>query len=270
MEYWSLEQAKLGKSAEKPLAGQIAAITGAGGTIGIAVARRLAAEGAHVALLDRDEALARAAARQIGGAALPLACDVTQAVSVEAAFAAIARHFGGLDILVSNAGAAWQGRIGEVPEAVLRESFELNFFAHQRVAQAAVRIMLEQGTGGALLFNASKQAVNPGPDFGPYGLPKAATLALVRQYAVDYGAAGIRANAVNADRIRSGLLTPAMIAKRSLARGLTEQDYMAGNLLRREVTAEDVAEAFFHHAVALKTTADVTTVDGGNIAAAMR
>ena len=270
MEYWSLEQAKLGKSAEKPLAGQIAAITGAGGTIGIAVARRFAAEGAHVALLDRDEALARAAARQIGGAALPLACDVTQAVSVEAAFAAIARHFGGLDILVSNAGAAWQGRIGEVPEAVLRESFELNFFAHQRVAQAAVRIMLEQGTGGALLFNASKQAVNPGPDFGPYGLPKAATLALVRQYAVDYGAAGIRANAVNADRIRSGLLTPAMIAKRSLARGLTEQDYMAGNLLRREVTAEDVAEAFFHHAVALKTTADVTTVDGGNIAAAMR
>jgi rhamnose utilization protein RhaD (predicted bifunctional aldolase and dehydrogenase)/NAD(P)-dependent dehydrogenase (short-subunit alcohol dehydrogenase family) len=270
MEYWSLEQAKLGKSAEKPLAGQIAAITGAGGTIGIAVARRFAAEGAHVALLDRDEALARAAARQIGGAALPLACDVTQAASVEAAFAAIARHFGGLDILVSNAGAAWQGRIGEVPEAVLRESFELNFFAHQRVAQAAVRIMLEQGTGGALLFNASKQAVNPGLDFGPYGLPKAATLALVRQYAVDYGAAGIRANAVNADRIRSGLLTPAMIAKRSLARGLTEQDYMAGNLLRREVTAEDVAEAFFHHAVALKTTADVTTVDGGNIAAAMR
>jgi NAD(P)-dependent dehydrogenase (short-subunit alcohol dehydrogenase family) len=270
MEYWSLEQAKLGKSAEKPLAGQIAAITGAGGTIGMAVARRFAAEGAHVALLDRDEALARVAARQIGGAALPLACDVTQAASVEAAFAAISRHFGGLDILVSNAGAAWQGRIGEVPEAVLRESFDLNFFAHQRVAQAAVRIMLEQGTGGALLFNASKQAVNPGPDFGPYGLPKAATLALVRQYAVDYGAAGIRANAVNADRIRSGLLTPEMIAKRSLARGLSEQDYMAGNLLRREVTAEDVAEAFFHHAVALKTTADVTTVDGGNIAAAMR
>jgi rhamnose utilization protein RhaD (predicted bifunctional aldolase and dehydrogenase)/NAD(P)-dependent dehydrogenase (short-subunit alcohol dehydrogenase family) len=270
MEYWSLEQAKLGKSPEKPLAGQIAAVTGAGGTIGAAIARRLAAEGAHVALLDRDEAAARAAAKPLGGAALALACDVTQAAAVEAAFAAISSHFGGLDLLVSNAGAAWQGRIGEVPDAVLRESFELNFFAHQRVAQAAVRIMLQQGTGGALLFNVSKQAVNPGPDFGPYGLPKAATLALVRQYAVDYGAAGIRANAVNADRIRSGLLTPEMIAKRSVARGLSEGDYMAGNLLGLEVTAEDVAEAFFHHAVALKTTADVTTVDGGNIAAAMR
>ena len=91
---------------------------------------------------------------------------------------------------------------------ILRRSFELNFFAHQTVAQNAVRIMLAQGTGGCLLFNVSKQAVNPGPNFGPYGLPKAATLALVRQYALDYGGDGIRANAVNADRIRSGLLTP--------------------------------------------------------------
>ena len=78
--------------------------------------------------------------------------------------------------------------IGEVDEAVLRKSFELNFYGHQRVAQAAVRLMLAQGTGGCLLFNVSKQAVNPGPNFGPYGLPKAATLFLVRQYALDYGA----------------------------------------------------------------------------------
>ncbi len=131
-------------------------------------------------------------------------------------------------------------------------------------------MMQAQGTGGALLFNVSKQAVNPGPGFGPYGLPKAATLLLVRQYALDYGSAGIRANAVNADRIRSGLLTPEMIAQRARARGVSEQDYMAGNLLGREVTADDVAQAFFHHAIALKTTGDVTTVDGGNIAAALR
>ncbi len=172
--------------------------------------------------------------------------------------------------MVSNAGAAWQGRIGEVDEAVLRKSFELNFYGHQRVAQAAVRIMLAQGTGGCLLFNASKQAVNPGPNFGPYGLPKAATLFLARQYALDHGADGIRANAVNADRVRSGLLTGAMIAQRSHARGLSESEYMGGNLLGREVTAEDVAQAFLAQALALKTTADVTTVDGGNIAAAMR
>jgi NAD(P)-dependent dehydrogenase (short-subunit alcohol dehydrogenase family) len=116
----------------------------------------------------------------------------------------------------------------------------------------------------------SKQAINPGPNFGPYGLPKAATLFLVRQYALDYGADGIRANAVNADRIRSGILTEAMIAQRSQARGLSEKDYMSGNLLGREVTAQDVAQAFVAQALALKTTADVTTVDGGNIAAALR
>ncbi len=78
--------------------------------------------------------------------------------------------------------------------------------------------MLAQGTGGCLLFNVSKQAVNPGPNFGPYGLPKAATLFLVRQYALDYGADGIRANAVNADRIRSGLLTDDFIKERCASR----------------------------------------------------
>jgi rhamnose utilization protein RhaD (predicted bifunctional aldolase and dehydrogenase)/NAD(P)-dependent dehydrogenase (short-subunit alcohol dehydrogenase family) len=270
MEYWSLEQAKLGKAADKPLQGQIAAITGGAGAIGAATARLFKSEGAEVAVLDIDEEKARAVAKSLGGAALGLRCDVTDEASVRAAFDRVVERFGGLDILVSNAGAAWQGRIGEVDEAVLRQSFELNFFAHQRAAQAAVRIMLAQGTGGALLFNVSKQAVNPGPDFGPYGLPKAATLFLARQYALDYGRAGIRSNAVNADRVRSGLLTDKMVAARSAARGLSEAEYMAGNLLGREVRPEDVAQAFLHHAVALKTTGDVTTVDGGNIAAALR
>jgi len=270
VEYWSLEQAKLGNARELPLAGQVAAITGAAGAIGFATAKAFAAAGAEVALLDLDEAAAQAKAKAIGGAALGLRCDVTDAASVRDAFAQIASAFGGVDIAVSNAGAAWQGRIGEVDEAVLRESFELNFYGHQRVAQAAVKIMRAQGTGGCLLFNVSKQAVNPGPDFGPYGLPKAATLFLVRQYALDYGGEGIRANAVNADRIRSGLLTEEMIASRSKVRGLSEQAYMRGNLLGREVAAEDVAQAFLAQAVALKTTADVTTVDGGNIAAALR
>ena len=269
-EYWSLEQAKLGSAKELPLAGQIAAITGAGGAIGAATARAFAAAGAEVALLDLDEQAAKDKAKAIGGSAIGVACDVTNAESVRAAFDTVAAHFGGVDIAISNAGAAWQGRIGEVDEAVLRKSFELNFYGHQRVAQNAVRIMMAQQTGGCLLFNVSKQAVNPGPNFGPYGLPKAATFFLMRQYALDYGADGIRANAVNADRIRSGLLTGDMIASRSQARGLSEKDYMSGNLLAREVTAEDVAQAFLHQALELKTTGDVTTVDGGNIAAALR
>jgi rhamnose utilization protein RhaD (predicted bifunctional aldolase and dehydrogenase)/NAD(P)-dependent dehydrogenase (short-subunit alcohol dehydrogenase family) len=269
-EYWPLEQAKLGLTTEPPLAGQIVAITGAAGAIGAATAKAFATAGAEVALLDVDLAAAADKAKAVSATALPLRCDVTDAASVQAAFDEIAGRFGGVDIVVSNAGAAWQGRIGEVEEATLRQSFELNFYGHQRVAQAAVRIMQAQGTGGCLLFNVSKQAVNPGPNFGPYGVPKAALLALMRQYALDYGADGIRANAVNADRIRSGLLTQEMIASRSKARGLSEKDYMSGNLLSREVTAEDVAQAFLHQALALKTTADVTTVDGGNIAAAMR
>src|SRR5215468_11014294 len=260
MEYWPLEQAKLGTAAEKPLAGEVAVITGGGGTIGAATAKAFAAAGAEVALLDCDERGAANAAKAIGAAALAVKCDVTAAASVGEAFARVVAAFGGVDIVVSNAGAGWQGRIGEVDEDLLRKSFELNFYGHQRVAKAAVKIMLAQGTGSCLLFNVSKQAVNPGVNFGPYGLPKAATLFLVRQYAVDYGA----------DGIRSGLLTDDMIASRSKARGLSEKDYMSGNLLGREVTAEDVAQAFLHQALELKTTGDMTTVDGGNIAAALR
>ena len=270
IEYWSLELAKLGTRKALPLAGQVAVITGAGGAIGAATAKIFATAGAELALLDLDAKAASAQAKAIGGASIAVHCDVTDAGSVRDAFNHVTATFGGVDIAVSNAGAAWQGKIGEVDEAVLRESFELNFFAHQKVAQAAVKIMLAQGTGGCLLFNVSKQAVNPGANFGPYGLPKAATLFLLRQYALDYGADGIRANGVNADRIRSGLLTDDFIKQRSQARGLSEKDYMTGNLLAREVTADDVAQAFLAQALALKTTADVTTVDGGNIAAALR
>ena len=214
-----------------------------------------------VAVLDRDVSKVKGFA---------IACDVTDPVQVRAAFDRIAAAWGGVDIVVSNAGAAWQGRIGDVDDATLRASFELNFWAHQSVAQNAVRLMRTQGLGGCLLFNTSKQAVNPGKDFGPYGLPKAATLFLVKQYALDHGKDGIRANAVNADRIRTGLLTDDMVAARAHARGLSEADYMSGNLLGREVTADDVADAFVFLALARKTTAATITVDGGNIEASLR
>jgi rhamnose utilization protein RhaD (predicted bifunctional aldolase and dehydrogenase)/NAD(P)-dependent dehydrogenase (short-subunit alcohol dehydrogenase family) len=268
VEYWSLEQAKLKGATSKPFTGQVAVVTGAGSGIGRAAAQAFAAEGAAVAVLDLDQDAARSTAEAIGG--LAVHCDVTSRESVARAFAEVVRRHGGVDMVVSNAGAAWQGKIGEVSDEVLRRSFELNFFAHQSVAQAAVAIMLKQGTGGALLFNISKQAINPGPDFGPYGLPKAAALALMRQYAIDYGSAGIRANGVNADRIRSGLLTDAMVAARAKARGLSEAEYMGGNLLQREVAAEDVAQAFVALAKARSTTGHIVTVDGGNIAAALR
>ncbi len=267
LEYWSLEQAKLKGAVVKPLTGQVAFVTGAG-AIGAATAKGLAADGAAVAILDIDGEAANKAAAAVKGFGLD--CDVTKPEQVRAAFRAVCERLGGVDIVVSNAGAAWQGRIGEVSDELLRKSFELNFFAHQTVAQEAVRIMLRQGTGGVLLFNLSKQAVNPGANFGPYGLPKAAAMLLMRQYALDYGQDGIRSNGVNADRIRSGLLTDAMIAARSKARGISEAEYMRGNLLQSEVTAADVAQAFVALAKARKTTGHIETVDGGNIAAALR
>ncbi|UCI25527.1 bifunctional aldolase/short-chain dehydrogenase [Mesorhizobium sp. B2-8-5] len=270
LEYWSLEQAKLASNKPKPLTGQVVLITGGAGAIGAATAKLFAANGAHAVIVDLDPAKAADAAKAAGNNSIGVGADITNPAEMRAAFDKAVAVYGGVDILVSNAGAAWEGRIGELDDATLRKSFELNFFAHQSAAQNAVRIMLEQGTGGVLLFNTSKQAINPGPKFGAYGIPKAATLFLSRQYALDYGAYGIRSNAVNADRIRSGLLTDTMIASRSGARGVSEKEYMSGNLLGQEVTADDVAQAFLHQALAERTTADVTTVDGGNIAAALR
>ncbi|MBX3574378.1 MAG: bifunctional aldolase/short-chain dehydrogenase [Mesorhizobium sp.] len=270
LEYWSLEQAKLAGNKPKPLTGQVMLVTGGAGAIGAATAKMFAANGAHVVVVDLDMAKAKEVAKAAGNASIGVGADVTKPADVRAAFDAAVATYGGVDIVVSNAGAAFEGAIGEIDDALLRRSFELNFFAHQSVAQNAVRIFKQQGTGGCLLFNTSKQAINPGPKFGAYGLPKAATLFLSRQYALDYGSIGVRSNAVNADRIRSGLLTDAMIASRSTARGLSEKDYMSGNLLGQEVTADHVAQAFLHHALAERTTADVTTVDGGNIAAALR
>ena len=270
IEYWDMEQAKMTKVHLGLFAGKVVLVTGAASGIGLATAKAFRQKGAELVLLDLTRESLDRAAEELGGNVLALTCDVTSRAEVHAAFDTACRRFGGVDIIVSNVGAALQGRIGDVSDDVLRKSFELNFFQHHSIAQEAVRVMKLQGTGGVLLFNVSKQAVNPGPDFGPYGLPKAATMFLVRQYALDHGRDGIRANGINADRIRSGLLTEEMIKARSTARGLSEREYMAGNLLQLEVTAEDVAEAFVHLALEIRTTGSITTVDGGNIAAALR
>lgn len=273
MEYWSLEQAKLGKGAEPPLARQVALITGAGSGIGEAVARLFAAQGAQLVLLDRAaEGLEAVAGAVRGGAVgvLPLVVDVTDAAAVAEAMAHAVRRFGGLDLVVSNAGAVWQAPIAECRDDDLRASFELNFFSHQTVAREAVRVFQRQGTGGQLLFNASKAAFNPGPGMGPYALPKAAVVALMRQYALDYGELGVRSNAVNADRVPTALFGSGVLESRAKARGLSVEDYLSGNLLRRPVLPQDVAQAFLALALAAKTTGTVLPVDGGNIAAAPR
>ena len=130
--------------------------------------------------------------------------------------------------------------------------------------------MKTQNMKGSVVFNISKQAVNPGPNFGAYGLPKATMMFLMKQYVVESSKYGIRFNGINADRIRSGLLNPDMIANRAKSRGLTIEQYMAGNLLKEEVKASDVADAFYHLSISYRTTASVITVDGGNIESSLR
>jgi NAD(P)-dependent dehydrogenase (short-subunit alcohol dehydrogenase family) len=128
-------------------------------------------------------------------------------------------------------------------------------------------VLLAQGIGGCLLFNASKSAFNQGPEFGPYAIPKSGVVALMKQYAVDLGAHGIRANAVNADRIRTDLFGGGVLEARAKARGISPDQYFRQNLLGRETTAQDVAAAFAYLARAGATTGCTLSVDGGNPAA---
>ena len=267
VEYWSLEQAKI-KRAKKLLEGNVVVITGSTGTIGFETYKMFKSHGAEVILLDYN--LERLKNLQSKIKELCIHCDVRNKKNVRKAFNQICEKYGGIDILISNAGTATNGAIGEVEDNILRQSFEDNFFSHQNCASEAVKIMKKQNINGCLLFNISKQSVNPGKNFGPYGLPKSALLSLCKQYAVDYGSYGIRSNGVNADRIRSGLMNDKMIRTRAKARSISTDDYMRGNLLLNEVKAEDVAKAFFHLATSKKTTGAVLAVDGGNIAASLR
>ena len=267
VEYWSLEQAKIKKEI-KELAGNVVVITGAFGKIGTATYKLFKKYGAEVVLIDNNRKKVTEMSKKIND--LCIYCDVTNKESVKKAFNLISSKFGGIDILISNAGTALGGSIAEVDDKILRKSFEDNFFSHQNCAAEATKIMKAQNIEGCLLFNISKQSVNPGKNFGPYGLPKSALLNLCKQYALDYGSYGIRSNGVNADRIRSGLLNDEMIKSRAKARDVSTEDYMKGNLLLNEVKAEDVAKAFFHLSVSKKTTGAVLTVDGGNIAASLR
>lgn len=272
VEYWSLEQAKVKKETELPLAKRVALVTGAASGIGRATVARLLALGAHVVASDRDEPLLASALAELGAKRrkqlVTAVCDVTKRADVERTVRLAASTFGGLDIVVSNAGYAAEGRLDETEgDRVLRESMEVNLLAHNTVAAAAVETMRLAGRGGCLLFNASKSAFNQGPGFGPYAVAKAALVSLMRQYAVDLANFGIRANAVNADRIRTAIFAHGVVESRAAKRGLTVDDYFKANLLAREVTAADVADAFAWLATARATTGCVVTVDGGNSAA---
>jgi rhamnose utilization protein RhaD (predicted bifunctional aldolase and dehydrogenase)/NAD(P)-dependent dehydrogenase (short-subunit alcohol dehydrogenase family) len=272
VEYWSLEQAKIKKEPELPMARQIAFVTGAAKGIGKATAALFVELGAHVVACDFDGDALDAAAVEIAGKRrsqlLTCVADATKRPEMAAAFRLAASTFGGVDVVVSNAGAAPEGRL-DTPQGdeALRQSLETNLLAHNLVSSLAVETMRLQRRGGCLLFNASKAAFNPGAGFGPYAVAKAALVALMRQYAIDLGRFQIRANAVNADRIRTAIFAGGVLESRAAARGLSVDEYFRSNLLAREVTAFDVASAFAFLAQARSTTGCVVTVDGGNAAA---
>lgn len=273
MEYWSLEQAKLGKNKVPALAGHVVLVTGAASGIGRACAARFAAEGANLVLADRDEEGLLRARREIGKqfkvGLTTFAGDLTDPAYVARLVGHAVTMFGGLDGVISNAGVAFTGPIAETT-AALKASLEINLLSHQYLAAEAAPLMRRQGSGGCLLFNASKSAFNPGAGFGAYSVAKAALIALMKQYAVEFADAGVRAMAINADRIRTALFDEKLVAERAAKRGLAPDEYFRANMLAAEVYAEDVAAGFLYLYTAEKSTATVFTVDGGNVAASPR
>lgn len=277
VEYWPLELYKLTLAPpEKELARRIALITGAGSGIGRAVAKRLAAEGAHVVATDIDEAGARKTAEEIvtaagGGRALGMAMDVTSEASVRAAFEATLLAYGGLDVLVSNAGIAHSSPVASMRLEDWLTSFAVNSTGHFLVAREAMRVLLAQGQGGALVFVATKNVMSPGKDFAAYSAAKAAEAQLAKVLALEGAPHGIRSNIVNPDAVfqDSKLWSEDIRRERAAAQGIDpaqiEDFYRKRNLLGARILPEDVAEAvlFLASDRSAKTTGCTLTVDGG-------
>jgi rhamnulose-1-phosphate aldolase/alcohol dehydrogenase len=277
IESWPLETYRLSLAPpERELARRIVLVTGAASGIGKAIALRFAEEDAHVALADLDPARVHALAKEIcerhgAGRAIGLAMDVTREAEVARAFDDTVLAFGGLDILVSNAGIARAAPVDRMETAAWEESLAVNATGHFFAAREAVRILKEQGRGGNLLFIASKNVLAPGRDFGAYSAAKAAETQLARILAIEGGEHGIRANIVNPDAVfqDSNLWSPGIREERARAHGVApgelEEFYRKRNLLRVTVSGRDVAEAALYLVSerAAKTTGCILTVDGG-------
>ena len=277
VEYWPMELYKLTLAPpEKELARRVALVTGAAHGIGRAVARLFAAEGCHVAVTDLDGEKAAMVAREICEAqgmdrAIGLRLDVADEASVEAAFRETVVAWGGVDLVVSNAGMAHSAPLDRMELADWQRSLDVNATGHFLVARAALRILKDQMMGGGLVFIASKNVLAPGKDFGAYSAAKAAQTQLARVLAIEAGEHGIRVNIVNPDAVfqDSRLWSESVRQERAKAHGVLpdqlEDFYRKRNLLKVRVLAEDVAQAALWLASdrSGKTTGCILPVDGG-------
>jgi rhamnulose-1-phosphate aldolase/alcohol dehydrogenase len=277
IEYWPLELYKLTLAPpERELARRVVLVTGGASGIGRAVALRLAAEGAHVVVTDLDAAGARKVADEVtaasgAGRAIGVAMDVGNEASVRAAFEEAVLAYGGVDIVVSNAGIAHSTPIDELTLADWERSFSVNSTGHFLVAREGLRLFKAQGLGGAFVFVATKNVMSPGKDFAAYSASKAAEAQLAKVLALEGGPHGIRSNLVNPDAVfrDSKLWSEEIRRDRARAQGILVEDledfYRKRNILARPILGEDVAEAvlFLASDRSAKTTGCTITVDGG-------
>lgn len=265
MEYWELEQAKLKRAgAPAPFEGRVALVTGAAGGIGRAAAEALSAAGAAVVALDVDPSVVAAfdAPDRLG-----IACDVTDTASVDAAFEVAAMRFGGVDILVSNAGTFPPGKpLAELDDESWATTLAVNLTSHQKVLRAALPY-LERGFDPAVVVVGSKNVPAPGPGVGAYSASKAGLTQLARVAALELGPKGIRVNVLHPNAVfDTGIWDEAKIAARAERYGLTPQAYRTNNVLGVEVSASHVADLVVAMAGPLfsRTTGAQVAVDGGN------
>lgn len=278
IEYWALEEAKLQRMPKpKPLVGKIALVTGAAGGIGAASARRLLADGACVMLTDRDsktlERIGNELISQYGKDAVRSAlCDVTNEAQVQAAFDACAREFGGLDILVANAGLASAAAIEETTIDLWRKNYGVLVEGYFLTARAAFPL-LKQQKGGSIVFIGSKNALAATPNASAYASAKAAAVHLARCLALEGAEYGVRVNVVNPDAVIRGsrIWDGEWRRERAQAYGIDpggelEEFYRKRSMLKQNVLPEDVAEAvwYFASAASAKSTGNILNVDAGN------
>jgi rhamnulose-1-phosphate aldolase/alcohol dehydrogenase len=274
MEYWSLEQAKLGRRAPGPLEGQVALVTGGAGAIGEGVARTLLSAGAHVVLVDVDGKRLDAVHERLESSACELVeADVTDERDTHYAFREASRLFGGVDVVVAAAGVAEVGELSELEPEVFERTLRVNTTGTFLTLRDALRLLKLQGTGGHIVIVSSKNVFAPGRAFGAYSASKAGAHQVGRIAAIEGAPLGIRVNMVNVDGVFGSAENPSGLwenvgPQRAASRGLAPEElpefYRERNLLRARVTPEHVGNAvLFFVTQQTPTTGAALPVDGG-------